>query len=88
LKSSTYASLVTIVFVTHRNAVSKSIESAIRATDALCTQLGLENDLSHMTKYRIITELMQSKMLVAIHTKKQKKLRLAQRISDLIANER
>jgi hypothetical protein len=88
LKSSTYASLVTIVFVTHRNAVSKSIESAIRATDALCRQLAIENDLSHMTKYRVVTELVQSKMLVAIHTKKQKKLRLAQKISDLIPIER
>ncbi|HVQ00399.1 MAG TPA: hypothetical protein VMT57_02680 [Candidatus Thermoplasmatota archaeon] len=82
MKSSTYAGLVVIVFVNHRNAVSKSIESAIRATDALCVQLGLDNDLSHMTKYRIVNELLQSKLLVAIRTKKYKKLRLAQKISD------
>jgi hypothetical protein len=83
MKSSTYASLVTIVFLTHRDSVSKSIESAIRTTDKLCGQLKLSNDLSHMTKYRIISDLIQSKILVTIQTKKQKKLRLAQRISEL-----
>ena len=84
MKSSTYASLVTIVFLTHRNAVSKSIESALRATDKLCEQLTLPNTLSHMTKYRIISNLIQSKILVTIQTKKQKKLRLAQKISELL----
>jgi len=83
VKSSTYASLVTILFVTHRNAISKSIESAIRATDTLCMKLGIENDLSHMTKHRVVKELVQSKVLVSIPTKKQKKLHLAQRVSDL-----
>jgi hypothetical protein len=84
MKSSTYASLVTIVFLTHRNAISKSIESAIRSTDTLCAKLGNENDLSHMTKYRIISDLIRSKVLVTIQTKKQKKLRLAQKISELV----
>ena len=84
LKSSTYAGLVMIVFVNHRHEVSRSIESAIRATNALCAQLGLDDDLSHMTKYRIITELLQSRMLVAVHTKKCTKLRLAQKISEIL----
>jgi len=83
MKPSTYASLVTLVFLTHRNALSKSIESAIRVTDNLCKQLGLVNDLSHMTKYRVITDLVKSKILVSINTKKQKKLRLAAKISAL-----
>jgi hypothetical protein len=83
MKPSTYASLVTIVFLTHRNAISKSIESAIRVTDNLCKQFGLANDLSHMTKYRIITDLVQSKILISINTAKQKKLRLAAKISSL-----
>jgi hypothetical protein len=55
MKSSTYGSLVTIVFLTHKDAMSKSIKSAIRVTDALCKQLGIINNLSHMTKYRIIS---------------------------------
>jgi hypothetical protein len=84
MKSSTYASVVTIVFLTHRDSVSKSIESAIRVTDKLCDQLELLNNLSHMTKYRIISNLIQSKILVTIQTKKQKKLRLAQKISELL----
>ena len=83
MKPSTYASLVTIVFLTHRNALSKSIESAIRVTDSLCKQIGLVNDLSHMTKYRIITDLVQSKILISINTAKQKKLRLAAKITTL-----
>ena len=83
MKPSTYASLVTIVFLTHQNAICKSIESAIRATDKFSTQLGLANDLSHMTKYRIIADLIQSKILISINTAKQKKLRLAAKISTL-----
>lgn len=83
MKSSTYASIATIVFLTHRNSISKSIEGALRVTDHLCKELGIVNNLSHMTKYRIITDLIQSKILVTIKTKKQKKLRLAQQISKL-----
>ncbi len=83
MKSSTYASLATIVFLTHRNAVSKSIESAIRTTDALCAKFGIENTLSHMTKHRVIKELVKSKVLVSIPTKKHMKLRLAQKVADL-----
>jgi len=56
VKSSTYASLVTIVFINinHRNKVSKSVESVIRTTNKLAKGIGLKNDLLHMAKYRII----------------------------------
>jgi len=83
MKSSTYGSVVTIVFLTHKDAMSKSIESGIRATDALCKQLGITNNLSHMTKYRIISDLIQSKILVSINTSKKKKVRLAEKIVSL-----
>lgn len=83
MKSSTYGSVVTIVFLTHKDAMTKSIESAIRATDVLCKQLGITNNLSHMTKYRIISDLIQSKILVSISTSKKKKVRLAGKISSL-----
>ena len=52
MKSSTYSSLVTIVFLQHKNDISKSIESVIRTTDHLCKKLNFRNDLSHMTKYK------------------------------------
>jgi hypothetical protein len=84
LKSSTYASLVTIVFLNHKNAMSKSIESAIRVTDGLCRQFGLVNNLSHMTKYRIIADLLHSHVLVAQKTKKNIKLRFSRRIDDFL----
>jgi hypothetical protein len=83
MKSSTYGSVVTIVFLTHKDAMTKSIESAIRATDALCKQLGITNNLSHMTKYRIISDLIQSRILVSISTSKKKKVRLSGKISSL-----
>jgi len=83
MKPSTYASLLTMVFLTHQNEICKSIEGSIRATDKFCKQFGLENDLSHMTKYRIISDLIQSKILVSIHTAKRRKLRLAKKISDM-----
>jgi hypothetical protein len=84
VKPSTYASLVTIVFLTHQDSICKSIESAIRATDSLCKEFGLVNNLSHMTKYRILSDLIQSKILVSIDTAKRKKLRLAKRIVTLV----
>ena len=84
MKPSTYASLVTLVFLTHQNELCKSIESAIRVTDALCKEFGLVNDLSHMTKYRVIADLIDSKVLVSINTAKRKKLRLAKKITDMI----
>ncbi|DAC71728.1 MAG TPA: hypothetical protein DSN98_08885 [Thermoplasmata archaeon] len=84
VKSSTYASLVTMVFIVHRDAISKSIESVIRSTDQLCLKLGLQNDLSHMTKYRIIADLMHSRILVSQKTKKNMKLKFSQKINDLL----
>lgn len=54
MKSLTYASLVTIVFINYKNKVSKSIESVMRTTDKLAKDVGLKNDLLHMAKYRII----------------------------------
>ena len=83
MKSSTYASLVTIIFLKHKYQISKSIESAIKSTDQLCKELGLKDDLSHMTKYRIISDMIQSKILITKKTKKNKKLRLTKRIANL-----
>ena len=84
MKSSTYASLATIVFLKHKDKISKSIASVIRTTDKLCNQLGFQNDLSHMTKYRIIKDLLQSKILAARETSKNKELRITKEIIDLL----
>ena len=84
IKSPTYASIATIVFIKHKNQISKSIESAIRATDNLCKQFGLANNLSHMTKYRIISELLQSNIFTAHKTKKDIKLGLSKKINNLL----
>jgi hypothetical protein len=83
MKPSTYASLATLVFLTHQDEICKSIESAIRVTDSLCKQFGLVDDLSHMTKYRIITDMIESKVLVSIDTSKRKKLRLSKKVTDM-----
>jgi hypothetical protein len=84
MKSSTYASLVSIVFIKHRDEISTSIDGAIRSIDNLCKNLGMKCDLSHMTKYRIITELLESKILVSRKTKKNKKLRISKTILDTL----
>ncbi len=84
MKPSTYASLVMLVFLSHPDELCKSIESAIRVTDALCKEFGLKNDLSHMTKYRVIADLIDSKILVSISTGKRRKLRLAKKITGLL----
>jgi enamine deaminase RidA (YjgF/YER057c/UK114 family) len=84
MKSTTYASLVTIVFVIHRNHIATSIDGALREIDALCEELGLNCDLSHMTKYRIVSDMLKHKILVTRKTKKNKKLRLSKQIRDMI----
>lgn len=77
MKPSTYASLVTIVFLLHRNAQSKSIASVIRSTDQLCELLGYEDGISRMTKYRIVRELLSHDILRAHETSKNKKVYLS-----------
>jgi hypothetical protein len=80
MKSYTYASLATIVFLKHKTSVSRSIESVIRSSDALARQLGMDPDLSHMTKYRIIIELQTSNILTLQSETGRKKLRLSTEI--------
>lgn len=84
MKSTTYASLVTIVFAIHRNHIATSIDGALREVDALCNELGLTCDLSHMTKYRIISDMLKHKLLITRKTKRNKKLRLSKQLRDLL----
>ena len=83
MKSSTYASIVTIVFLKHKDHVSKSIESVIRTTDMYCKKLNIDNDLSHMTKYRIANELLRSNILNKTETSKNIKLSLSNDIKEM-----
>ena len=83
MKSSTYASLVTIIFLKYKNQIATSIDSVIRTTDKLCEELDLEVNLSHMTKYRIITDLLGSKILATRKSNKNRKLRLSKRVRNL-----
>jgi hypothetical protein len=84
MKSTTYASLATIVFVIHKNHIATSIEGALKEVDELCTELGLKCDLSHMTKYRIISNMLKNKILITRKSKKNKKLRLSKSIRNLL----
>lgn len=84
MKSSTYTSLVLIIFLTHRSAISKSIESVIRSTDQLAVKLGYKTTPSRMTKYRIINDLLTSQILSARKTKKNVKLRLSPKINHVL----
>ncbi len=80
MKSTTYASLVTIIFVIHQDHIATSIDGALREVDAFCKELGLNCDLSHMTKYRIISDMLNNNILITRKTKKNKKLRLSKAI--------
>ncbi|MEM0466907.1 MAG: hypothetical protein QXL17_03075 [Candidatus Thermoplasmatota archaeon] len=84
MKSSTYASLVTILFIKHSKNVSRSIESVIRMTDQLCKKMGVENTLSHMTKYRIVSELISNHILSVRRTKKNAKVFLSKKIQTFL----
>lgn len=84
MKSTTYASLVTIIFVVHKDHIATSIDGALREVDTLCDELGLDCDLSHMTKYRIISDMLNHKILVTRKSKKNKKLRLSKQIRDML----
>ena len=85
MKSSTYASLVTVIFLKYKNQTSRSTENVIKTTDDLCNQLGLDNDLSRMTKYRIISDLAKSTIVMKNQTKKNKHLRISTKIADLFS---
>lgn len=87
LKPSTYASLVTIVFLLHKNARSKSIAGVIRSTDQLCALLGYSDSVSRMTKYRIVRELLRHDILRAHETSKNKKIYLSPAIVELFHEE-
>ena len=84
IKSSTYASLVSIVFIINKDKISTSIDGAIRAVDKICKDLNLECNLSNMTKYRIISNMLETKILVSRKTNKNKKLKLSKKIIDLL----
>jgi hypothetical protein len=84
MKSTTYASLATIIFVIHKNHIATSIEGALKEVDELCKELGLKCDLSHMTKYRIISNMLKNKILITRKSKKNKKLRLSKSIRNLL----
>lgn len=85
MKPSTYASLVTIVFLIHKNSISKSIASVIRSTDQLCEILGYTTNIGRMTKYRIVAELLRHDILRAQSTAKNKKIFLSPAIVHLLS---
>jgi len=64
--------------------MSRSIESAIRTTDKLCSDLNIKNDLSHMTKYRVIANLLDHGILATRKTNKNRKLRISKKILDVL----
>ena len=84
MKSSTYGSIATIAFVKNKDKVCKSVEGAIKVTDKYCEKLNLENNLSHMTKYRIIDDLIKSNIFSEKKEAKERKLKLSSKISDII----
>lgn len=84
IKSSTYGLLLSIVFIRNRDKIATSIDGAIRAVDKLCKELNLDCDISHMTKYRVISELLDAKILVSRKTNKNRKLKMSKKIFDLL----
>lgn len=86
MKSYTYASLATIVFFKHKTAMSRSIEGVIRSTDAFAKSLGQQPDLSHMTKYRIISDLLDNNILSLQSNGGRKKLRLSDTVNRYLSS--
>jgi predicted transcriptional regulator len=87
MKSTTYASLITLIFILHKDQIATSIDGALREVDSLATKLGLQCDLSHMTKYRIISDMLENNLLITRKSKKNKKLRLSKKVRDIIEEE-
>jgi len=46
----------------------------------MCKELKLENNLSRMTKYRVISDLIKSNILTTTKNSKKKKLKLANEV--------
>jgi alcohol dehydrogenase class IV len=83
-KSSTYASIATIIFIKNKDKISKNTKSVIKATDKLCTDLKLRNNLSSITKYRIIQDLIESNIIESNKVGKNKKLRLSKKVLSVL----
>ncbi len=84
MKSSTYGSIATIAFVKNKDKVCKSVDSAIKVTDRYCKELNLQNNFSYMTKYRILNDLIVSKILSDKKEKKKRKLKLSNEINKFL----
>jgi hypothetical protein len=72
------------VFLKHKDKLSKSIQSVIRTADVYCKKLNLDNNLSHMTKYRIVNDLLKSNILSKIETSKNIKLSLSEKVKKVM----
>ena len=84
MKSSTYGSIATIAFIKNRTKVCKSIDSAIKITDKYCKRIKLDNKLSYMTKYRVLSELINSNIIEEMKDKRNCKLKLSSMINDFL----
>jgi len=76
------------VFIKNKDKTCKSIDSAIRITDLYCEQLGLKNELSHMTKYRTIDDLIKSNIFIHKPDKISRKIKLSKKIDGLITKNK
>lgn len=81
MKASTYGSLIMLMFIRNIDKTyCSSIQQVINLTDALADKFKLETDLSYMTKYLIVKNLVESGILVMQKKGKNRKIKLTQKV--------
>ena len=81
----TYATLILLLFIKNINSrQANSIKQVIDLTDALAQKLGYSLDISYMTKFNIVKDMIATNILVGKHTKKRVTVRLSTKIRRVI----
>jgi len=64
-----------------------SIQQVVKLTDSLAEKFKLEPDLSYMTKYLIIKNLVNSELLIIQKKGKNKKVKLPQKVKNYVVEK-
>lgn len=81
MNASTYGSLIMLMFIRNIDKTyCSSIQQVINLTDSLADKFKLKIDLSYMTRYLIVKNLVESGILIMQKKGKNRKIKLAQKV--------
>jgi hypothetical protein len=80
MKSSTYGSFVMLMFIRNIDKTyCDSIQQVVNLTDSLAAKFGISVELSYMTRYLIVKNLVSEGILIMQRSGKNQKIKLSQK---------